>query len=271
MRDGWVEQIGAPTEVYQRPVSRFVADFLGAANFFRGRVERVVDAASLVVVPDGPTLTVPSSRAIGSQVTVALRPESIALASPAAANGDPAPNTTPAIVEQVIYHGFVTHLYLRMPNGAPLIAFRQNRAETSDAPSAPGTWLHASWPPESGHIVRDEAAEPAATLTNSLCSFSSEFRGKRRRTEHGRVEAAEQHQQRVRQRDQILARGFRCQRPVVEIRTGKVDPGGGDQRPKPTKNLAQLRIDCEIVMGGTAHRDDPHRLSLQRLDRHDVE
>jgi hypothetical protein len=59
--------------------------------------------------------------------------------------------------------------------------------------------------------------------------------------------------------------------PVVEIRTGKVDPGGGDQRPKPTKNLAQLRIDCEIVMGGTAHRDDPHRLSLQRLDRHDVE
>jgi ABC-type Fe3+/spermidine/putrescine transport system ATPase subunit len=101
--------------------------------------------------------------------------------------------------------------------------------------------------------------------------FSSEFRGKRRRTEHGRVEAAEQHQQRVRQRGQILARGFRCQRAVVEIRTGKVDPGGGDQRPKPTKNLAQLRIDCEIVMGGTAHRDDPHRLSLQRPDRHDVE
>jgi ABC-type Fe3+/spermidine/putrescine transport system ATPase subunit len=162
MRDGWVEQIGAPTEVYQRPVSRFVADFLGAANFFRGRVERVVDAASLVVVPDGPTLTVPSSRAIGSQVTVALRPESIALASPAAANGEPAPNTTPAIVEQVIYHGFVTHLYLRMPNGAPLIAFRQNRAETSDAPSAPGTWLHASWPAASGQIVRDETAEPAA-------------------------------------------------------------------------------------------------------------
>jgi len=96
MRDGWVEQIGAPTEVYQRPVSRFVADFLGAANFFRGRVERVVDGASLVVVPDGPTLAVPSSRAIGSQVTVALRPESIPLASPAAANGDPAPNTTTA-------------------------------------------------------------------------------------------------------------------------------------------------------------------------------
>jgi putative spermidine/putrescine transport system ATP-binding protein/spermidine/putrescine transport system ATP-binding protein len=161
MRDGWVEQIGAPAEVYQRPVSRFVADFLGAANFFRGRVERVDDGASLVVVANGPTLTVPSSRPIGSQVTVALRPESIALALPAAANGDPTPNTTPAMVEQVIYHGFVTHLHLRLPNGVPLIAFRQNRAEIEDAPSTPGTWLHASWPAESGHIVRDEAPEPA--------------------------------------------------------------------------------------------------------------
>jgi putative spermidine/putrescine transport system ATP-binding protein/spermidine/putrescine transport system ATP-binding protein len=105
---------------------------------------------------------VPSSRPIGSQVTVALRPEAIALARPAAANGDPTPNTTPAIVEQVIYHGFITHLHLRLPNGVPLIAFRQNRAETGDAPSTPGAWLHASWPAESGHIVRDEAAEPAS-------------------------------------------------------------------------------------------------------------
>jgi hypothetical protein len=49
-----------------------------------------------------------------------------------------------------------------MPNGVPLIVFRQNRAEISDAPSAPGTWQHASWPPESGQIVRDEIPEPAA-------------------------------------------------------------------------------------------------------------
>jgi putative spermidine/putrescine transport system ATP-binding protein len=138
MRDGWVEQIGTPSEVYQRPVSRFVADFLGAANFFRGRVERVIDGASLVVVPDGPTLTVPSLRTVGSQVTVALRPESIALALPGA-NGNTTPNMTPAVVEQVVYHGFVTHLYLRMPNGTPLIVFRQNRAEAGEATAAPGT------------------------------------------------------------------------------------------------------------------------------------
>ena len=34
----------------------------------------------------------------------------------------------PAMIEQIIYHGFATHLHLRMPNGEPLIAFEQNRA-----------------------------------------------------------------------------------------------------------------------------------------------
>src|SRR6266478_6913537 len=40
MRDGNLEQIGSPAEVYQRPVSRFIASFLGAANFFEGRVDQ---------------------------------------------------------------------------------------------------------------------------------------------------------------------------------------------------------------------------------------
>ena len=43
MRDGRIEQAGTPAEIYQRPVSRFVAGFLGASNFLRGRV---VDAAN---------------------------------------------------------------------------------------------------------------------------------------------------------------------------------------------------------------------------------
>ena len=65
---------------------------------FGPRAGIVIRAATRIephAAPDGPTLAVPSSRAIGSQVTVALRPESIALASPAAEDGDPAPNTTP--------------------------------------------------------------------------------------------------------------------------------------------------------------------------------
>ena len=77
--------------------------------------------------------------------------------------------------------------------------------------------------------------------------------------------------QRFRQRKQIRTRRFRRQRAVVEIRRGKIDAGRRDQGTKPAEDLTQLRIDCEIVMGGTAHRNNAHRLSLQGPHRHDVE
>ncbi|HVM23113.1 MAG TPA: TOBE domain-containing protein, partial [Sphingomicrobium sp.] len=67
-----------------------------------------------------------------------------------------APNTSAAVVEQVIYHGFATHLHLRMPNGDPLIAFEQNRPASDQPVIRPGMQVYARWNPESGQIVRDE-------------------------------------------------------------------------------------------------------------------
>jgi hypothetical protein len=65
---------------------------------------------------------------------------------------------TPAVIDQIIYHGFATHLHLRMPNGDPLIAFEQNRGEADRLPILPGMQVRASWAPESSQIVRDERA-----------------------------------------------------------------------------------------------------------------
>jgi len=61
-------------------------------------------------------------------VTLALRPEAVIIETAgASAAADGVPNMTPAVIEQIIYHGFATHLHLRLPNGDPLIAFEQNR------------------------------------------------------------------------------------------------------------------------------------------------
>src|SRR5580704_1837462 len=79
MRDGQIEQIGRPEEVYQRPDTRFTASFLGASNFFRGRVTGKANGALTVAVPNGPTLSIRTSREVGREVTVALRPEAIAV------------------------------------------------------------------------------------------------------------------------------------------------------------------------------------------------
>ena len=161
MRDGRLEQVGSPAEVYQRPVSRFIASFLGAANFFRGKIVAASDGRVRVAVPGGLALSVFSTRKLGDTVTVALRPEAVRVQP--AGNADEASgvprgiNATRAIVEQIVYHGFNSHLYLRQPDGEKLIAFQQNEAGLGGTAIQPGTAVRAYWAEEGNHIVRDEA------------------------------------------------------------------------------------------------------------------
>jgi iron(III) transport system ATP-binding protein len=56
MKDGAIQQDGTPVELYDQPVNRFVADFLGTANFFEGKLERsdgmwVFQADNGLVIP----------------------------------------------------------------------------------------------------------------------------------------------------------------------------------------------------------------------------
>jgi putative spermidine/putrescine transport system ATP-binding protein len=90
LRDGRIEQVGIPTELYERPVNRFVAEFLGRANFLKGAVEACNGAAftlkaneSLIVVAASDASPQP-----GERVTLALRPERIRFANGADLNPD---------------------------------------------------------------------------------------------------------------------------------------------------------------------------------------
>ncbi len=76
MRDGAIEQIGTPAEVYERPVSRFVAEFLGAANLIPAE-RQGSDGGARVTTPFGELVlrTAPAWR----RGTLAIRPERICL------------------------------------------------------------------------------------------------------------------------------------------------------------------------------------------------
>jgi iron(III) transport system ATP-binding protein len=78
IRDGKIEQLGAPREVYEHPCSRFVADFIGTSNFIDGVVEAKEGGSYRVTTDDG-VLTVPSADefAVGARVVIAARPEHI--------------------------------------------------------------------------------------------------------------------------------------------------------------------------------------------------
>jgi iron(III) transport system ATP-binding protein len=80
MRDGKIEQVGRPREVYEAPKSRFVADFIGTSNFIDGVVSSKDGNVYTVRADDG-ELRVPSEAdfATGTNVVVAIRPEQIDL------------------------------------------------------------------------------------------------------------------------------------------------------------------------------------------------
>ncbi len=81
MRSGLVEQIGSPQEIYYHPVNEFVADFIGEANFLKGRLEALSDnRAQLNVSGDICHAAPVPGMEVGRDYTIVLRPEAASLA-----------------------------------------------------------------------------------------------------------------------------------------------------------------------------------------------
>ncbi len=80
MRDGRLEQVGSPRQVYHQPISRFVAGFIGEANFIEGRVVERQQVRLQVETAAGHLETaLPATRNVakGDKVTLSIRPEAI--------------------------------------------------------------------------------------------------------------------------------------------------------------------------------------------------
>jgi putrescine transport system ATP-binding protein len=89
MDRGVIRQTGTPTEVYEFPQSRFVADFIGSANQFEGKVTAAGEGRTVVECHAWGTIAVADSRdaRIGADVTVAVRPEKIVIGRTKPAEG----------------------------------------------------------------------------------------------------------------------------------------------------------------------------------------
>ncbi|WP_454701670.1 ABC transporter ATP-binding protein [Agrobacterium burrii] len=156
MRDGNLEQIAPAGEIYQKPLTRFVAGFIGASNFFEASVKERNGRAARLVTGSGVRLDVDDMGAVqGEKVVVTVRPEAVSV-SPLVADGGESPgNSTTARVEQVVYRGFMLHYYLRLDNGEPMIAYRQTQMEGfTNAVSAAGDRVRLSWTSDSNHVIQ---------------------------------------------------------------------------------------------------------------------
>jgi iron(III) transport system ATP-binding protein len=92
MQDGHIRQLGTPREIYEKPQTRFVADFVGATNFVEGTVRGREDAHGTWIVDSEVGLieiAVDEPLDIGARITVSIRPENVHLRESVGHNGGP--------------------------------------------------------------------------------------------------------------------------------------------------------------------------------------
>ena len=124
MNAGRIEQIGTPGEIYARPRSRFVAQFVGSTNILPGTVETASDGNVVVrlATPFGVLYAQTEARLpAGAKVEAALRPERIALSR----DTPPVADTTITIrarITEIAYLGARSEIRLAMEGGHTLLA-----------------------------------------------------------------------------------------------------------------------------------------------------
>ena len=153
LSQGRIEQIGPPGEIYERPASAFVADFIGSSNLVKARVCGHGGAAHTAVeTEDGLALTIPRvADAAGATVTLLLRPERFQMA--AGSDGETlAANRFAARVRDVTYLGEDLHLRVLALDRQPLLVSIKNSKGTRAITA--GAAIDLAIDPEDIHVLR---------------------------------------------------------------------------------------------------------------------
>jgi spermidine/putrescine ABC transporter ATP-binding subunit len=142
MAHGRIQQVGAPDELYRRPRTRFVAEFVGQNNFLGGRLEAAQGGEALVVLEGGVKVRVAMHRAIavGASVELAVRPQHLALG--VAGEG------ISARVEERRFLGNLVHYAVRLPSGETLLV----EMPSDGALPEPGSDVVVSWRQDHAHL-----------------------------------------------------------------------------------------------------------------------
>lgn len=154
MNAGRVLQLDVPAAIYERPASKFVADFIGESNFITGRVASL-DKELMEVQAEGMKVMAPArpDLAVGREVVVAIRPERMLLAQD---NLSGRMNTYPGRIEEVVYSGSSTAYQVRLNAGA-LLTVREASVGTDAVASdlRRGQEIYAHWEPGSSRVLTE--------------------------------------------------------------------------------------------------------------------
>ena len=151
MNGGRVEQLGSPREIYERPESPFVADFIGSLNALDFRADELVGSFAMMRVGEGERLVVPVDGGVktGESLRIAVRPEQVHIALPGAREPNGGSRLTGTLAE-IVYLGMYTQFHVETPVGR-VVAHRLADEELPDLEQ--GARVAVSWDSEDASLL----------------------------------------------------------------------------------------------------------------------
>lgn len=146
MSVGRIEQIGRAEEIYERPLTEFVAGFIGVTNTVEGVVE-AVNGLSIINIGNTKVSARADGAKLGERVRVLVRPEKISISAVAS------PNALAGKIESVIYLGESTQWQISIDGGQAITVLEQNRQPFQSGETRIGQTVYVSWDPESAMIL----------------------------------------------------------------------------------------------------------------------
>ena len=144
LNNGRVEQIGGPREIYDRPASSFVAEFVGESNVWEGTVERQPDGRHMLVTASADRFPLPArSYTPGRPARMIVRPEAIQLA------GNPEGTRLTGTLLDIVYVGGTTKYLVSTGDGHVIKAVAHEPARER------GARVGLAWDPDAVHLYQE--------------------------------------------------------------------------------------------------------------------
>jgi len=153
MDRGRIVQVATPSEVYEQPASRWVADFIGDVNLLEGVVGEVAAGGAVVVGPKGDRVRTAPGPDVqpGQRVWIALRPEKIRIGTEQPANAGE--NCLRGVVKDIAYRGNVILYKVRLPSGTEVTASVANQTRLIELPIGWDEDVWLTWAPVAGVLL----------------------------------------------------------------------------------------------------------------------
>jgi spermidine/putrescine ABC transporter ATP-binding subunit len=156
MNGGSIVQMGTPQEIYRRPATPFVSDFIGVSNAIDAVAgERMNDSLEVSLRDSGIRVRTAAGEnaRTGQAVEISVRPENIVLGDPGAEGY----NVLQGTVSHVVYTGALTYFHLDAGPGAKFIALAPNTEESATSQPQVGDRITFGWRYESTRLLAKDA------------------------------------------------------------------------------------------------------------------